>query len=128
MPSTLGPGRSPGVRGLPQRRPRRLRMALRAGRPSVHAMTTSPLRVLVAGGGVAGIEALPALRALAGERVELPLADASHDFTYRPMKIAEPFARGTATRHAMAAIARDAGAPLGGGTVVSLGGPTRPRP
>jgi NADH dehydrogenase FAD-containing subunit len=34
-------------------------------------MTTTPLRVLVAGGGIAGIEALLELRALAGDRVEL---------------------------------------------------------
>src|SRR3954468_21989281 len=125
MPSTLGPGRLPGVRGLPQRRPRRLRMALRAARHSVHAMTTSPLRVIVAGGGVAGIEALLELRALAGERGELTLADASPDFTYRPMKVAEPFARGTAARHAMAAIARDAGARLVADTVVSAHDDTR---
>src|SRR3954468_255527 len=125
MPSTLGPGRLPGVRGLPQRRPRRLRMALRAARHSVHAMTTSPLRVIVAGGGVAGIEALLELRALAGERGELTLADASPDFTYRPMKVAEPFARGTATRHAMAGIARDAGARLVADTVVAVDDDTR---
>src|SRR3954468_12451622 len=125
MPSTLGPGRLPGVRGLPQRRPRRLRMALRAARHSVHAMTTSPLRVIVAGGGVAGIEALLELRALAGERGELTLADASPDFTYRPMKVAEPFARGKATRHAMAGIARDAGARLVADTVVAVDDDTR---
>src|SRR3954447_7119942 len=120
MPSTLGPGRLPGVRGLPQRRPRRLRMALPAARHSVHAMTTSPLRVLVAGGGVAGIEALLELRALAGDRVELTLADARPDFPYRPMKVAEPFARGQATHHPMADIARDAGARLVADSVVAV--------
>jgi sulfide:quinone oxidoreductase len=83
-------------------------------------MTTSPLRVLVAGGGVAGIEALLELRALAGDRVELTLADASPYFTYRPMKVAEPFARGSATRHEMAGIARDAGARLVADTVVAV--------
>jgi len=82
-------------------------------------MTTTPLRVLVAGGGVAGLEALLELRALAGDRVELTLADAASDFTYRPMKVAEPFARGQATRHAMAGIARDAGARLVPDAVVS---------
>lgn len=70
-------------------------------------MTTSPLRVVVAGGGVAGIEALLTLRALAGDRVALTLVDRQTDFIYRPMKVAEPFARGTARRHPIARIARD---------------------
>jgi sulfide:quinone oxidoreductase len=83
-------------------------------------MTTTPLRVLVAGGGIAGIEALLELRALAGDRVVLTLADAQPDFTYRPMKVAEPFARGRATRHAMADVARDAGASLVADVVVSV--------
>jgi sulfide:quinone oxidoreductase len=79
---------------------------------SVAAMTNSRLRVLVAGGGIAGVEALLSLHALAGDRVELTLADAQPDFVYRPMKVAEPFARGTARRHPMADIARDVGARL----------------
>src|SRR5690242_473159 len=73
-------------------------------------MTTAPLHVVVAGGGVAGIEALLSLRALAGDRVELTLVDGQTDFVYRPMKVAEPFARGTARRYPIAGIARDAGA------------------
>jgi len=88
--------------------------------PSVHRMTTTPLRILVAGGGVAGIEALLELRALAGDRVELTLADAAPEFTYRPMKVAEPFARGHAARHAMADIARDAGARLVADSLVAV--------
>jgi sulfide:quinone oxidoreductase len=72
--------------------------------------TTSRLRVLVAGGGVAGIEALLTLHSLAGNRVELTLADAQPDFTYRPMKVAEPFARGHARHHPLAGMARDVGA------------------
>jgi len=83
-------------------------------------MTTTPLRVLVAGGGIAGIEALLELRALAGDRIELTLADAQRDFTYRPMKVAEPFARGQAARHAMADVARDVGARLVADSVVSV--------
>jgi sulfide:quinone oxidoreductase len=75
-------------------------------------MTISPLRVVVAGGGVAGIEALLTLHALAGDRVELILADAQPDFIYRPMKVAEPFARGQAKRYPIADMARDAGARL----------------
>ncbi len=95
-------------------------MAPRIARRSLVPMTTSPLRVLVAGGGIAGIEALLELRALAGDRVELTLADAQRDFTYRPMKVAEPFARGQAARHAMADVARDVGARLVADSVVSV--------
>jgi sulfide:quinone oxidoreductase len=83
-------------------------------------MTNSPLRVLIAGGGVAGIEALLTLHALAGDRVELTLADAQQDFIYRPMKVAEPFARGHAAHHPLADIARDVGARLVAETVSAV--------
>jgi sulfide:quinone oxidoreductase len=73
-------------------------------------MTTAPLRVLIAGGGVAGLEALLTLHALAGDRVELTLADAQTEFIYRPMTVAEPFARGRARRYPLAGVARDTGA------------------
>jgi sulfide:quinone oxidoreductase len=73
-------------------------------------MTPSRFRVLVAGGGVAGLEALLTLHALARDRVELTLAEPQPDFVYRPMKVAEPFARGTARRYRLAEVARDAGA------------------
>src|SRR4051812_22784979 len=95
-------------------------MAIRRPPPSVRRMTTTPLRVLVAGGGVAGIEALLTLRALAGDRVDLTVADAQPDFTYRPMKVAEPFARGQAARHPMAEIARDIGVGLVADSVVAV--------
>jgi len=83
-------------------------------------MTTQPLRVVVAGGGVAGIEALLTLHALAGDRVDLTLADAQPDFVYRPMKVAEPFARGLARRYPIAEMARDAGARLVADAVVAV--------
>src|SRR3954449_9343890 len=83
-------------------------------------MTSSPLRVLIAGGGVAGIEALLSLRALAAGRVELTLAEAQRDVTYRPLKVAEPFARGQARRYPIAAIARDAGATLFTDAIVAV--------
>ena len=41
-------------------------------------------RVLIAGGGVAGLEALLALRHLAGDRVALTLLAPERQFTYRP--------------------------------------------
>jgi sulfide:quinone oxidoreductase len=57
-------------------------------------MTTTPHRVVVAGGGVAGLEALLALHALAADRVELTLVSPTPDFVYRPLAVAEPFALG----------------------------------
>jgi sulfide:quinone oxidoreductase len=83
-------------------------------------MTISPLRVVIAGGGVAGIEALLTLHALAGDRTDLTLADTQTDFSYRAMKVAEPFARGRAARHPIADIARDAGARLVADAVVAV--------
>jgi sulfide:quinone oxidoreductase len=92
--------------------PRWLRMAGGPAEPSVPGMTTPSFRVLVAGGGVAGLEALLTLHAVAGDRVEVTLADPRPDFVYRPMRIAEPFARGVARRYPLADVAREAGARL----------------
>jgi sulfide:quinone oxidoreductase len=74
------------------------------------ADSSSPLRVLVAGGGVAGLEAALALRDLAGDRVQLTILSPEHEFTYRPMAVAEPFARGHQARHDLRDIARQVGA------------------
>ena len=69
-----------------------------------------PLRVLIAGGGVAGLEAALALRALAGDRVELELLSPADRFAYRPMLVAEPFGSGGSTSLDLAGILEDAGA------------------
>src|SRR5918911_1629739 len=60
-----------------------------------------PLRVLVAGGGVAGLETLLALRDLADDRVRLTLLTPEQEFVYRPMAVAEPFSRGRARGFAL---------------------------
>jgi sulfide:quinone oxidoreductase len=73
-------------------------------------MSSTAYRVLIAGGGVAGIEALLTLHALAGDRCELTIADAQPDFVYRPLAVAEPFARDQVRRYPLDAIAADAGA------------------
>src|SRR5918994_1811290 len=46
------------------------------------------LRVLIAGGGVAGLEALLALHALAAERTEVALLSPAETFEYRPLLVA----------------------------------------
>jgi sulfide:quinone oxidoreductase len=73
-------------------------------------MTPTPHRVVIAGGGVAGIEALLALRALAGDRVELTLVSPTQDFVYRPLAVAEPFALGSPRHTPLADAARTADA------------------
>ena len=78
------------------------------------------LRVLIAGGGVAGLEALLALRDLAGDRVELTLLSPEEEFVYRPMAVAEPFGRGRADRYPLADIASDVKAELIRGALVEV--------
>ena len=67
------------------------------------------LRVLVAGGGVAGLEAVLALQELAGDRVSVSLLAPAEHFSYRPFSVAEPFGLGRARRVPLAEIARDLG-------------------
>jgi sulfide:quinone oxidoreductase len=74
--------------------------------------STSKLRVLIAGGGVAALEALLALRALAPEQTEITLLAPNSEFVYRPMTVREPFAYPQANRYALAPIVAEAGAEL----------------
>src|SRR5450755_3816169 len=85
----------------------------------------SLFRVLVAGGGVAGLEALLALRDLAGDRVSLTLLSPENEFMYRPMAVAEPFARGHATRHSLNELAGRLGARFVPGALAEVDDPAR---
>ena len=49
------------------------------------------MRVLIAGGGIAALEALAGLHALAGDRVEATLLAPNGTFSYRPLSAAVPF-------------------------------------
>jgi sulfide:quinone oxidoreductase len=69
-------------------------------------------KVIVAGGGVAAIEAMLALRDVAGDRVATTLIAPQADFVYRPLSVGEPFALGHALTLPLATIARDVGAEL----------------
>jgi sulfide:quinone oxidoreductase len=69
-------------------------------------------RVVVAGGGVAAIEAVLALRDAAGDRVAITIVAPDEDFTYRPLSVGEPFALGGALKLPLETVARDVGADL----------------
>jgi sulfide:quinone oxidoreductase len=69
-------------------------------------------RVLIAGGGFAALEALIALRRLAGKRVDLTLVSSEPELSYRPLSVVEPFGLGEAPRFDLAEIARDHDAEL----------------
>jgi sulfide:quinone oxidoreductase len=75
-------------------------------------MTSSKLRVVIAGAGVAGLETMLALADLAGDRVEMTVLAPRAEFVYRPLSVREPFSYGSATRYPLAPIVRDAGAEL----------------
>ncbi|MHB1571220.1 MAG: FAD-dependent oxidoreductase [Solirubrobacteraceae bacterium] len=66
-----------------------------------------PFRVLIAGGGVAGVEAALALREMAGQRAEIVMLAPQPDFVYRPLRVQEPFAAFGAGRYPLEDIARD---------------------
>jgi len=58
-------------------------------------------RVLIIGGGVAGLEALMALYDQAGDRAELTLVAPDSDFVYKPLLVEEPFDLGPAQQYAL---------------------------
>jgi sulfide:quinone oxidoreductase len=61
-------------------------------------VTEGRFKVLIAGAGVAGLEALLALRDLAADRVDVTLLAPTESFVYRPLLVAEPFGVATRTR------------------------------
>lgn len=69
-----------------------------------------PLEVLIAGGGVAALEALLALRALAGARVRVTLLAPDAEFVYRPLAVGEPFGLTRPRRLDLERIAAELGA------------------
>lgn len=76
--------------------------------------------MLVAGAGVAALEAALALRALAEDRVAVELLAPETEFTYRPLAVAEPFRVGEVRRFPLRVLAEAAGAKLTRGSVQSV--------
>lgn len=76
--------------------------------------------VLVAGAGVAGLEAALALRDLAGDRVEVSLHDPGKEFAYRPFGIGEPYGTTRSFRYDLRALSELCGAPLHPGAIAAV--------
>jgi sulfide:quinone oxidoreductase len=70
------------------------------------------MEILVAGGGVAGLEAALALSSMAGDRARLTIVAPDPDFSYRPLAVAEPFGLGHAHRVPLAQFAEETGAEI----------------
>ena len=81
---------------------------------------TGPTKVLIAGGGVAALETMLALRRMAEERVEITLISPESSFAYRPLAVAEPFGLGVERRFDLAEIVAEAAADLVEGEVSSV--------
>ena len=64
--------------------------AQRVSQSPPHSRSTRP-RVVIAGGGVAGLETLLALHALAGDRVDITLVEPELKFVNRSMAVMQPF-------------------------------------
>ena len=99
-------------------------MAAERAKHSVGTMTNDtqslPLDVLIAGGGVAALEAMMALRELAGDRVRITLLAPERDFHYRPMAVAEPFTIAHARHVELKRIAADFDATVLRGAVAAV--------
>jgi sulfide:quinone oxidoreductase len=77
-------------------------------------------RVVIAGGGVAAVEAMLALRDLAGDRVEVELHAPRPNFVYRPLAVGEPFVPGGIVEFDLADLASRAGATFHPDSIVDV--------
>jgi sulfide:quinone oxidoreductase len=77
-------------------------------------------RVLIAGGGVAALEASLALRSLAEDRVSVELLAPESQFWYRPLAVAEPFDLGQVRHFNLPELAAAAGASFSPGSLTGV--------
>lgn len=83
-------------------------------------MKSDPLRVVIAGGGVAALEATLALRALAENRVSIELIAPEPDFVYRPLSVGDPFEVAETRRFPLSSLVDSAGGVLRPGRVTAV--------
>jgi sulfide:quinone oxidoreductase len=80
----------------------------------------TPFNVVIAGGGVAALEAALALRHYGNGHITTSVIAPDREFVYRPMTVREPFAYAAAARYPLEEIARDVGMNLVADTVKSV--------
>jgi sulfide:quinone oxidoreductase len=91
MAAAVNVRRAMATRAHASARDERQTAAVRRGSKSpAHSRSARP-RVVIAGGGVAGLETLLALHALAGDRVDITLVEPELKFVNRSMAVMQPF-------------------------------------
>ena len=80
----------------------------------------SDFRAVIVGGGVGGLEATLALRALAPDVVDVELVSSELHFFYRPLAVVEPFGLGSVHRWELSELAHRAGAGFSPGTLTAV--------
>ena len=83
-------------------------------------MSAKPVHTVIAGAGVAALEAALALQDLGEGRVSVELLAPETEFTYRPLAVAEPFAVAEVKRFPLERLVKATGASLRGGSVVAV--------
>ncbi len=83
-------------------------------------MSNETGHVVIAGGGVAALEAALALRAVAEGRLSVELIAPEPHFWYRPVAVAEPFGLGEVRRFELSHVATAAGATFTPGELMSV--------
>src|SRR6476661_3051820 len=78
-------------------------------------------RVVIAGGGVAALEAAIALRHIAGTDPAITMVAPNEDFVYQPLSVGAPFAMGDTPRLPLAKVAEDFGLDLRRASVEAVG-------
>jgi sulfide:quinone oxidoreductase len=80
----------------------------------------SRARIAIVGGGVAGLEAMLALRELLGDQVEIELYSPRREFAYRPLAVGEPFGGGRVLEYDLGGLTERAGAAFRLASVLSV--------
>jgi sulfide:quinone oxidoreductase len=88
-------------------------------------MEGRPFRVVIAGGGVAALEAALALRAIGEGRVDVEVIAPDDEFVYRPLAVVEPYRVGDVARFPLHLIVGDAGARLRQDRLAAVDAPGR---
>ena len=83
-------------------------------------MTSHEFSVLIAGGGVAALEAALTLRDASEGRARVELLAPEPTFWYRPVAVAEPFGLGTVRNFDLGRLADDLGAGLSLGSLAAV--------